>query len=111
MHIFLMVARRRFSRFAAIAVAYIMAMASVGYFIFQAQHGERGLETRKALRAELRRVNDELKTLKSERFVWDRRVAQLQAPAVDKDLLDERSRRIVNRVHRDDVVIHDSATE
>jgi cell division protein FtsB len=104
-----MVARGRLTSFVLISGCYLVAAASVGFFVWQAQHGERGLETRKSLRAELHRVHDELRALRDERTVWERRVAQLQSESIDRDLLEERSRRIVNRVHRDEIVVFDAS--
>ena len=104
-----MVVRSRFSGLAVLLVAYTLAGGSVWYFVTHAQHGDRGLETRKSLRQQLARANEELAAIREEKRVWERRVAMLQSEAIDRDLLEERARRIVNRVHRDDIVVFDAA--
>jgi cell division protein FtsB len=97
--------RSRFARFATIAGLYAVAAGAAGYFVFEARHGARGLESRKLLRADLSRLDGELAALRRERAVWERRVTQLQSDPIDRDLLDERVRHLINRAHPDDVVI------
>jgi cell division protein FtsB len=43
--------------------------------------------------------------VKTERGEWERRIALLRSDQIDRDLLDERARVMLGRVHRNDVVI------
>jgi cell division protein FtsB len=73
--------------------------------IYHAQHGNRGIETKLGLKQEILRLGQDLSSLKAERGEWERRVAMLRPAAIDRDLLDERARLELNRLHRNDVVI------
>jgi cell division protein FtsB len=84
---------------------YGVAGLVVAYFVHHAQSGSRGLETKRALKIEVARLEQELKDLKVEREDWERRVAMFRSESVDRDLLDERARYVLNRLHRNDVVI------
>jgi hypothetical protein len=84
---------------------YAVAFAVAGFFISQAQQGQRGLEAKQELRQQELRILAELDKLKIERGDWERKVAMFRIDALDRDLLDERVRRVISRVHRHDVVI------
>jgi cell division protein FtsB len=100
-----MVVRSRLRRFLLPLALYCASGAVVGYFVYHAQHGNRGIETKLSLKQEIVRLNIELASLKSERGEWERRVAMLRPNSVDRDLLEERARLELNRLHRNDVVI------
>jgi cell division protein FtsB len=84
---------------------YAVASAAVGYFVFHAHHGSRGLETKDQVLAATEVVKAELAGLAAERQRWEQRVALVRSDAMDKDILDERARAVLGRVHRNDVVI------
>jgi cell division protein FtsB len=100
-----MVVRSRLRRFLIPLALYCVSGAVVGYFVYHAQHGNRGIETKLALKQEILRLGQELSVLKGERGEWERRVGMLRSAAVDRDLLEERVRLELNRIHRNDVVI------
>ena len=45
--------------------------------------------------------------VRAERAVWEHRVALLKSDQIDRDLLEERARIVLGRVHANDVVIID----
>jgi cell division protein FtsB len=100
-----MVIRKGPRRFLAPLGFYLAATACVSYFLYHAHHGARGLETKQELKVRLQELRIELDTLKTERAEWDARVALMRREEVDRDLLDERARDVLGRVHRNDVVI------
>lgn len=100
-----MVVRRRLRAVLIPLVAYAMAGGAVYYFMYHAQHGSRGIETKAALKQQIVELEAELSSLKSERKDWERRVAMMRSDNVDRDLLEERARMTLNRLHRNDVVI------
>lgn len=100
-----MVVHSRYRRFLVPFALYLIAAGVVGYFVYHAQHGNRGIETKAALKRQIAALNDELAELKEQRADWERRVAMLRADNVDRDLLEERARISLNRLHRNDVVI------
>jgi cell division protein FtsB len=84
---------------------YLVSGLTVGYFVYHSQHGDRGLETKLVLRQQILALDDELAGLKEEKTDWERRVSMLRTSSVDRDLLEERARLTLNRMHRNDVVI------
>jgi len=50
-------------------------------------------------------LNKELGDLKAERTHWERRIALLRSDQIDRDLLEERARVMLGRVHKNDLVI------
>jgi cell division protein FtsB len=102
-----MVVRRRFRRFVIPVAFWCLAGALSAFFISQAQTGRRGLENKERYEAEMARLEQELAGIKIERADWERRVAMFRADHIDRDLLEEQARRVLGRVHRNDVVIMD----
>jgi cell division protein FtsB len=100
-----MVIRRGPRRFLAPLAFYAAASCAVAYFLYHAHHGARGLETKQELKTQLAEMRQELAGLKAERQAWEARVALMKRDEVDRDLLDERARAVLGRVHRNDVVI------
>jgi cell division protein FtsB len=100
-----MVIRKGPRRFLGPLAFYAAATACVGYFLYHAHHGERGLETKQELKVQLQELRQDLAQLKVERGEWDARVALMRRDELDSDLLDERARDVLGRVHRNDVVI------
>ncbi len=100
-----MVIRYHLRRFLLPLAVYCVSAMVVGYFVYHAQHGNRGIETKIALKQEIFRLEGELDELKREKATWERRVAMLRGGGLDRDLLEERARLDLNRLHRNDVVI------
>ena len=98
-----MVIRRGLRSVLVTLALYLVSSAVVGYFLFHAQHGARGLETLGGLRETLSEMEGELAELTSERQDWEKRLGLMRDEAVDRDLLEERARAMLGRVHRNDV--------
>ncbi|MEN5083531.1 septum formation initiator family protein [Bosea sp. TWI1241] len=97
---------RRGVRSLLVALAlYLVSGGVVGYFMFHAHHGARGLETLGGLREQIGDMEKELAGLVGERRGWEKRLSLMRDEAVDRDLLDERARDMLGRVHRNDVVV------
>jgi cell division protein FtsB len=86
-------------------VLYIVSSAVVGYFVFHAHHGARGLEAKRELKEEIAKLTDELATLRDERASWEKRASMLRAEAIDHDVLEEQAREVLGFVHKNDVVV------
>ena len=84
---------------------YLVSGAAVAYFMFHAQHGSRGLDARDTLQGTLREMETELAGLTAERKIWEQRLALVRDEAVDRDVLEERARDSLGRVHRNDVIL------
>jgi cell division protein FtsB len=100
-----MVVRSRIRAILVPLALYLVSGLTVGYFVYHSQHGNRGLETKMTLRQQIAALDQDLADLKQERADWERRVSMLRNASVDRDLLDERARLSLNRLHKNDVVI------
>ncbi|MGH6795945.1 MAG: FtsB family cell division protein [Methylocella sp.] len=76
-----------------------------GYFVWHAVNGERGLKTDDEYEHKIAALRDELKGLKSEHALWNHRIALLSGRTIDRDLLDEEARAVLDRVNRNDLVV------
>jgi cell division protein FtsB len=100
-----MVVRKRARGVLIPLVLYSISAAVVGYFVHHAHSGARGLEAKQQFKIRVYEINRELDTLKAERSSWERRVALLRSDQIDRDLLEERARVVLGRVHRNDLVV------
>jgi cell division protein FtsB len=100
-----MVVRKRTRAFLIPLALYGVAGALVGYFVHHAHHGSRGLEAKRELKGQIVELQRELDTVRTERAEWDRRITLLRSDQIDRDLLEERARTLLGRVHRNDLVI------
>jgi cell division protein FtsB len=100
-----MVIRKRARRVLIPLVLYSISAAVVGYFVYHAHNGARGVEAKKQFEAQADELSKELEDLKRVRSEWERRIALLRSDQIDRDLLEERARIMLGRVHRNDLVI------
>lgn len=100
-----MVIRKGLHTYLTPLALYAAASLIVGYFFYHAHNGERGLEAKRELKLLQFKLSAELEALRTERADWEKRVVLLRPEAVDRDMLDEQARHLLNRVHRNDVVI------
>ena len=100
-----MVVRRRVRTVLMPLGLWTVSALVVGYFVYQAENGNRGLEAKRALKVQARALNQELNAAKADRAIWEHRVALLRSDQIDRDLLEERARAVLGRVHRNDLVV------
>lgn len=100
-----MVVRKRARAILIPLAIYGLSGLVVGYFVHHAHYGRRGLEAKRELKVQIVKANQELEVLRTERAEWERRIALLRSDQVDRDLLEERARVVLGRVHRNDLVI------
>ena len=100
-----MVIRRRARRVLIPLMLYSVSAGVVGYFVHHAHSGARGIEARQKYEAQADELAKELEAVKTERADWERRIALLRSDQIDRDLLEERARVMLGRVHRNDLVI------
>lgn len=86
-------------------VASIFGVAVIGYFAFHAVEGDRGLRAYFALNLRTELAREERDALRYDRMMIERRVDLLKPESLDLDMLEERARKILNKVHEDDFVI------
>ena len=96
--------RRRRTILTALAL-YALAALFVGYFGVNAFTGSRGLRAQHKLERQIDMMTDELARVRAERQYWQKRVALLRTSQIDPDMLDERSRAMLNFADPRDVVM------
>jgi cell division protein FtsB len=100
-----MVVRKRARNILIPLALYSVFGLLVGYFVHHAHSGARGLEAKRQLNIQTHRISEELEALREQRAEWERRIALLRSDQIDRDLLEERARTLLGRVHRNDLVI------
>jgi cell division protein FtsB len=96
--------RRRRTILTALAL-YTFAALFIGYFAVNAFTGNHGLRAQAGLDQQMASMQSEIKHLKAERALWERRVALLRSDKIDPDMLDERARALLGLVDRRDLVL------
>ena len=91
-----MVTRTRLRAVLSALGLYTVAGLIVGYFGLSAYTGAHGLKAKQDLVQQINERTAELDRLKHERANWDHRVALLRADGLDRDLLDERARAMLD---------------
>ncbi len=86
-------------------VFYLVLGSASAWLVWGASQGDRGLEAKAQYDAEAAQLRVELGQLKGDEQRWRRRVESMRSEAVDRDLLDEEARKMLDRVGKDDVVI------
>ncbi len=86
------------------AVAPAVFLALVGYFLWSATQGDRGLEASPQRQGELASALAEQARAEREVDMWERRIASLHT-RIDADALDERARAMLNLSDPRDVIV------
>jgi cell division protein FtsB len=97
--------RRRFRNALIILCVYAAAGGVVSYFWWHAHNGERGLHAKAGFKVRIAQLNEEIAGAKQEKVEWERRVALLRADNLDRDLLEERARILLNSAHKNDLIV------
>jgi len=100
-----MVTRRRLRSALTAIGLYIGAALLIGYFGVNAYTGAHGLKAKQDLAQQIDELSRELARLKVERATWEHRVSLLRADRLDPDLLDERTRAMLDYAHPNDLVL------
>lgn len=86
-------------------IASILGVGVIGYFAFHAVEGDRGLRAYFALTLQTELARAERDALREERESIEQRVNLLKSENLDLDMLEERARTVLDKVHEDDLVI------
>ena len=100
-----MVVRTRFRSVIVLLAFHTVMVSASAFFAWHAYTGERGIMARREHKIRIAQLNRHLEELKIERLAHERRVRELAYDEVDRDLLDERARVVLNLAHRNDLVI------
>ena len=99
-----MVTRPRLRSFFTTLGLYLLAAALIGYFGVNAYTGNHGLWARQDIDQQIAQLTTELNQAKAEREQWERRVALLKPESLDRDMLDERGRALLDFADPHDVI-------
>ena len=100
-----MVTRRRLRTVTNALALYTIAALLIGYFGLSAYTGNHGLRAREGLDQEIAQLTDELARLKAERAAWQRKVSSLKPESIDRDMLDERARALLQYADPRDLIL------
>jgi len=100
-----MVFHRRLRAIVYPLALYCVSGAVGSYFVWHAVNGERGLRTRDEYEQRVAALREELKTIRAEQDLWAQRIAMMQGPVIDRDLLEEAARTVLGRVDKHDLVV------
>src|SRR5438552_15098379 len=100
-----MVTRRRLRSFLTALGLYLGAALLIGYFGVNAYTGNHGLRARQDLDQEIAQLTDELARLKAERATWQHKVSFLKPESIDRDMLDERARALLQYADPRDLIL------
>ena len=98
-----MVSHRRRRAILTVIGLYLFAAAFIGYFAVNAFTGNRGLRAQQEIEHQLALMQTELSQVRSEKAMWERRVALLRSDKIDPDMLDERARALIGLADPRDV--------
>ncbi len=87
------------------AVLPVLFLACCGYFVWHAQHGERGLLAMEQRVAQIAEAEAERERVREDLAGMERRVQGLRGDRLDPDQLDERARQLLNMVGKDEIVL------
>lgn len=100
-----MIIRTRRRRIGFLLAFHAVAWSASAYFAHSAYTGDRGLLAKQQAKENTAEIVRKIGEARLERQAWERRVSQLSGAEIDRDLLDERQRLMLNAAHRNDVII------
>ena len=83
-----------------------LALLAIVYFAFHAVHGDRGVLAWRHLEQKVDAKRLELEGIRAQRQVLEHRVGLLTPSALDADMLDEASRKVLGFGQPDEIVIY-----
>ncbi|MBV9653578.1 MAG: septum formation initiator family protein [Acetobacteraceae bacterium] len=96
---------RELKRRARATVAPLAFLSLVGYFGWNATHGDRGLVAFAERQRLLKEAEADLGRAQAEQAAWERRLAGLRNNHIDRDMLDERARSMLNLAEPSDIIV------
>ena len=87
------------------AIAPLIFLSLVGYFGWNAVQGNHGLVAYAQRQQFLAQAQADQAQAKADKDAWDRRVSALRSRHLDADMLDERSRAMLNLANPSDIIV------
>jgi cell division protein FtsB len=82
-----------------------MTAVVLSYFGYHVYHGEFGIDSKDRMRERAAALQAELDTLRAERMALEARVRLMHDGTIDRDMLDEQARRLLNVSGPDELTI------
>jgi cell division protein FtsB len=86
-------------------IAPALFLALTFYFCWNAVQGPHGLKSYAAQQIVLKQAQADLAIAQAERDAWQRRVYALESDHLDRDMLDERARALLNLANPNDIIV------
>jgi cell division protein FtsB len=96
---------RELKRRTRTVIAPTIFLAITFYFAWNAVQGAHGLKASAAQHAVLQQAQADLSVAEAERDAWQRRVHALESDHLDRDMLDERARSVLNLANPNDIIV------
>ena len=96
--------QKRNNPFARVAIPLVCAVL-LAYFAFHSWNGRYGIKSMRETSEEIVRLEFELARVSTERKALDARVRLLRDGTIERDMLDEQARSVLNLVNRDELVV------
>jgi len=87
----------------------ILGALLFAYFIFHAIQGDRGFFAWVQMKQQISYASANLVSSETRRYTWERRIVLLRTNQLDRDMLDERVRRVTGLGGKNEIVIFDTA--
>ncbi|MBP2298432.1 FtsB family cell division protein [Azospirillum picis] len=87
------------------AIMPALCACVVAYFAYYAIHGDRGLVAKKHMQDEIGQAQEVLSQLRTQREDMERRAQLLRGDGLDRDMLEERARQMLNFSNPRDVIV------
>lgn len=100
--------RTEFSKRFQQVVGPIISITLLGYFIYHIIQGERGLLSWMRLKQKIQTLEQKLTKVQDEQSLIEQRVYLLRPDSLDRDMLEEQARKVLNYAQKDELIIHDS---
>ena len=100
-----MVVRTRLLSFLYPLILYGVSSGIGGYFLWHAVNGDRGLKVSGEYEKSIAMLEKQLAATRAEPAQWDHRIGLLRGASIDRDLLGEEARIVLDRVSKDDLVV------
>jgi cell division protein FtsB len=85
----------------------LIALLLMVYFAYHILQGERGLFSWMRMRQKIAETEHHLEVLQAERETLERQVYLLRPESLDRDMLEQQARKILNYAAPDEVVVYD----
>jgi cell division protein FtsB len=100
-----MVTRKRLRTILNTLGLYALAALLIGYFGVNAYNGDRGLKATEDIDRQIAALNTDLQRLKLEHAQWLRRINLLKSDEIDPDMLDERTRALLDYADPNELIM------